>query len=69
LIAFGNGLDEPDPRVLGYRHLRIVGVEHIAEGLRLGVAPIHDQRMAPQTRLRQHIPAYDWRCGLTPVKT
>ena len=32
LIAFGNGLDEPDPRALGYRHLRIVGIEHIAEG-------------------------------------
>jgi hypothetical protein len=32
LIAFGNGLDEPDPRVLGYKHLRIARREHIAEG-------------------------------------
>jgi hypothetical protein len=34
LIAFGNRLNEPDPGVFRYKHLRLVGIEHIAENCR-----------------------------------
>src|SRR4030095_7185702 len=32
LVATGDGLDESDPDLLGYRHLRPVAIEHVAEG-------------------------------------
>ena len=36
LIARGDGLDEPDPVLLGYRSLRLVGIEQDRRGSRFG---------------------------------
>ena len=48
LIAFGNRLNEPDPGVFRYKHLRIVGIKQIAEARR-GFRLFHDHIMASWT--------------------
>lgn len=49
LIAFGNRMDEPDPRVFRCKQLRVVGVEHVAKERRPGFMLVHDHIMAPET--------------------
>jgi len=52
LISCSDGLDEPDPVLLGYANLSLTGIEYITEGSRLrftlGLVCTHD---APPTEI------------------
>jgi len=52
LIARGDGLNEPDPVLLGYANLSLTGIEYITQGSRLrltlGLVCTHD---APPTEI------------------
>src|SRR5258707_11695314 len=55
LIPCGDGLDEPDPVLLGYVSLSLTGIKHIAEDSRLRFTRVlvctHDRNHPPLNRL------------------
>src|SRR5258708_29535063 len=55
LIPWGDGLDEPDPVLLGYVSLSLTGIKHIAEDSRLRFTRVlvctHDRNHPPLNRL------------------
>src|SRR5260370_40758552 len=55
LISCSDGLDEPDPVLLGYANLTLTGIEYITEGSRLrftlGLVCTHDRNHASSNKV------------------
>jgi len=60
LIPSGDGLDEPDPVLLGYANLSLIEIEQIAEGFRLGFTLMLVRTHDVYTRDGKHAPVNWW---------